>query len=66
MGGDFYDFIQISDRHLGVVIADVADKGLGAAMFMVMCRSLLYSCAARELSPAKVLDDLNARILEFS
>lgn len=66
VGGDFYDFIQISDRHVGVVIADVADKGLGAAMFMVMCRSLLYAIASREMSPAEVLEDLNRQILEMS
>jgi len=66
VGGDFFDFIPVSDRHLGVVIADVADKGLGAAMFMVMCRSLLYAAANRELSPAKVLEQLNQRILEVS
>ncbi|MCC7493317.1 MAG: SpoIIE family protein phosphatase [Fimbriimonadaceae bacterium] len=66
VGGDFYDFIPVGDHHLGLVIADVADKGLGAAMFMVMCRSLLYSCAHRELSPAKVLEELNSRILEVS
>ena len=42
------------------------DLQMGAAMFMVMCRSLLYSCASRELSPAKVLAELNAKILEVS
>lgn len=66
VGGDFFDFIPVGDRHVGVVIADVADKGLGAAMFMVMCRSLLYACATRELSPAAVLESLNSQILEFS
>lgn len=66
VGGDFFDFIPVSDRHLGVVIADVADKGLGAAMFMVMCRSLLYAAASRELSPAKVLEQLNQKIVEVS
>ncbi len=66
VGGDFYDIIPVSDGHYGIVIADVADKGLGAAMFMVMCRSLLYSCAQRQLSPSKVLAELNAQILEFS
>jgi len=66
VGGDFFDFIPVSDRHLGIVIADVADKGLGAAMFMVMCRSLLYAAASRELSPARVLEMLNQKILEVS
>lgn len=66
VGGDFFDFIAVSNRHLGIVIADVADKGLGAAMFMVLCRSLLYSVAIQEPSPAKVLSRLNEMILDLS
>ncbi len=66
VGGDFYGFVPVDDNHLGVAIADVADKGLGAAMFMVMCHSLLHTVAPRELSPAKVLADLNTRLLELS
>ena len=66
VGGDFYDFLRLDERHLGLVIADVADKGLGAAMFMVVCRGLLYACAVGELSPARVLAELNSRLLEVS
>lgn len=41
VAGDFYDVFKISDRQIGLVIADVCDKGLGAALFMTLVRSLL-------------------------
>jgi serine phosphatase RsbU (regulator of sigma subunit) len=43
--GDFYDVFQISDSNIGLVIADVCDKGLGAALFMTLFRSLLRAVA---------------------
>jgi serine phosphatase RsbU (regulator of sigma subunit) len=66
VGGDFYDYLQLDEQHLGLVIADVADKGLGAAMFMVMCRSLLYTNAHLHRSPAAALAALNASLVELS
>lgn len=66
VGGDFYDYLHLDETHLGIAIADVADKGLGAAMFMVMCRSLLYNSASVSLSPAAALADLNARLVEVA
>ena len=41
VAGDFYDVFEIGDRHLGFVIADVCDKGVGAALFMALFRSLI-------------------------
>jgi len=42
--GDFYDYIPINDHTLGVIVADVSDKGLSAAMFMMSAKKVLKSC----------------------
>jgi serine phosphatase RsbU (regulator of sigma subunit) len=55
VGGDFYDVFRLDDSHFGLVIADVSDKGMPAALFMALTRSLLLAEARRELSPRAVL-----------
>jgi serine phosphatase RsbU (regulator of sigma subunit) len=45
VSGDFYDFIALNDGTLGMVIADVSDKGMPAALFMSLSRSILRACA---------------------
>jgi serine phosphatase RsbU (regulator of sigma subunit)/anti-sigma regulatory factor (Ser/Thr protein kinase) len=59
VGGDFYDFIALDDGRLGVVIGDVTDKGVPAALVMATCRSMLRAAAQRHTSPAEVLGDVN-------
>jgi serine phosphatase RsbU (regulator of sigma subunit)/anti-sigma regulatory factor (Ser/Thr protein kinase) len=59
VGGDFYDFIRISDNELGIIIADVTDKGIPAAMVMATTRSLLRSAAENLNSPGDVLARAN-------
>ncbi len=59
VGGDFYDLIELPDGSLGVVIADVADKGVPAALFMVLVRALLRASAKDFDSPAEVLCQVN-------
>ena len=59
VGGDFYDLINLPDGHLGLVIADVADKGVPAALFMVLVRALLRASAKESGSPAEVLAQVN-------
>ncbi len=63
--GDFYDFIQLSNNRWGIVVADVADKGTAAALFMTSCRSLLRTYAHEyEMWPELVLSETNRRLLE--
>jgi serine phosphatase RsbU (regulator of sigma subunit) len=66
VGGDFYDVICLDDDHFGIVVADVSDKGMPAALYMALTRSLLVSQARRELSPVLVLQDVNQLLQELS
>ena len=59
IGGDYYDFIEIDDDHLGIAIADVAGKGIGGAMMMAVCQGVLRTRATQEQSPARMLSELN-------
>lgn len=59
VGGDFYDYILLDDRHLGVTIADVSGKGVPASLFMMVTRTLLRSNAAFNLDPASTLEKVN-------
>jgi serine phosphatase RsbU (regulator of sigma subunit)/anti-sigma regulatory factor (Ser/Thr protein kinase) len=59
VGGDFYDFIELGDDRLGVVIGDVTDKGVPAALVMATCRSMLRAAALRLDLPSEVLADVN-------
>lgn len=65
VGGDFYDVIALDDEHFGVVIADVSDKGIPAALYMALTRSLLLAEAHRALSPVEVLTNVNRLLLEL-
>ena len=64
VGGDFYDFIDLGDGHLGVVIGDVTDKGVPAALVMATCRSTLRSAALNSQDPGKVLAEVNEALVD--
>lgn len=69
VGGDFYDFFFIDDDHLGLVIADVSGKGVPAALFMVIAKTLIKDRANMHLegkndSPAEILTHVNAQLCE--
>jgi serine phosphatase RsbU (regulator of sigma subunit) len=59
VAGDFYDFIQIDDKHIGVLIADVSGHGLPSALIASMLQVALTGQAAHASEPAKVLAGLN-------
>ena len=64
VGGDFYDFFLINKNTLGVVIADVSDKGIPAALFMVISKTLIKNEAIAGKSPKDVFESVNARLCE--
>src|SRR5579863_9270508 len=59
VGGDFYDFLYFDDGRLGIVIGDVTDKGVPAALVMATTRSILRSTAHTSITPGKVLEQAN-------
>ncbi len=59
ISGDYYDYIELHDGKLGVVIADVSGKGVSAGLLMAMCRSLLRAVSLTNASPSAVLAAVN-------
>lgn len=66
VGGDFYDVIDLGEGFFGVAIADVSDKGMPAALYMALTRSLLRAEARRDRSPAAVVEQVNRLLLELA
>ncbi len=64
IGGDFYDFFSLDDNLIGLVIADVSGKGIPAALFTTVTRSLLKSIARNAPSPARCLSEVNDLLAE--
>lgn len=64
VGGDFYDFFLIDDEHLAIVIGDVSGKGIAAALFMVIARTLIKNHAMCGLTPDKVFEIVNDQLTE--
>lgn len=62
VGGDFYDFFLIDNDHLGIVIADVSDKGVPSALFMMQSKIILQNYAMMGLSPKDVLYKTNKQL----
>ncbi|MCX6235730.1 MAG: SpoIIE family protein phosphatase [Bacteroidetes bacterium] len=66
VGGDFYDFFLIDDDHLGVVIADVSDKGIPAAIYMAVSRTIIRAAAIKGLAPEDCLEYSNLLLCKES
>jgi serine phosphatase RsbU (regulator of sigma subunit) len=66
VAGDFYDVFPLPDGRWGVLIGDVCDKGVPAAMYMVLARSLIRGGAQLTTSPAKLLAQVNRALIEQS
>ena len=66
VGGDFYDIIPLGRGRVGLIIADVSDKGMSAALYMALTRSLIHVEAKRSSSPQEVLLSVNRLLLEMT
>lgn len=65
VGGDFYDIIPLSQNKVGIVIGDVADKGVPSAIFMAQTHALLYAMSTRNAAPARVLQRVNQLLMKI-
>jgi len=65
VGGDFYDVFELGDNKLGVLIGDVADKGVPSAIFMARAHALIIAEADRASTPGEVLMMANKHITRF-
>ena len=64
VGGDFYDFYMLDENHFAMVVGDVSGKGVPAALFMVITKTLLKDTAAHEYNPAIVFEHVNKILCE--
>ncbi len=64
VGGDFYDFFFVDEDHLALVMADVSGKGIPAAMFMVIAKTLLKNAVRAGDAPARALENVNRQLCE--
>lgn len=64
VGGDFYDFFLVDEDHLALVIGDVSGKGIAAALFMVITKTLIKNQAQCGHSPEKVFELVNEQLIE--
>lgn len=63
VGGDFYSFIVLDDTHLALIVADVSEKGVPAALFMMKSKVMLENELTHTYNPAYVLDAVNKKLV---
>jgi phosphoserine phosphatase RsbU/P len=63
VSGDYYDFIQLDDSHIGIVIADVSGKAVSGALVMATCRAILRTQCSSSHSPASVVANVQRRLI---
>lgn len=66
VSGDFYQFIELDENRVVVVVGDVSDKGVPAALFMALTYSLINAEARRALSPCEALANVNRYLLNMN
>ena len=66
VGGDFYDFIPLPGKRVGLVVGDVSDKGVPAALFMALTYSLLRAQAVRYKSAGEALRSTNRLLYQMN
>ncbi|MBR2824630.1 MAG: SpoIIE family protein phosphatase [Clostridia bacterium] len=66
VGGDFFDFFLLDEHHLALVMADVSGKGVPAALFMVISKTLIKNAAlsGKDIRPGEILRDVNNQLCE--
>ena len=64
VGGDFYDVVPLENGHVGITIADVSDKGVPSALFMMSTRTMLRGAAIGLSHPGQVLEEVNSLLQE--
>lgn len=64
VGGDFYDFFMLDDNNIAIVIADVSGKGIPAALFMAIAKTLIKNEAGMGLEPAEIFTTVNHMLCE--
>lgn len=64
VGGDFYDFFLVDDDHLALVIADVSGKGVPAALFMVIAKTLIKNAAQLGKTPSEIFSYVNEQLCD--
>ncbi|MBR5401086.1 MAG: serine/threonine-protein phosphatase [Treponema sp.] len=62
VGGDLYDYHMLDDDHLMITVGDVSGKGIPAALFMMIVKTLLATHAKQGLSPAKIFENTNSQL----
>jgi sigma-B regulation protein RsbU (phosphoserine phosphatase) len=66
VGGDFFTFFKLPSNRLGIVVGDVSDKGVPAALFMALSYSLIRAEAVRTRSPVQALQKVNKHLLQMN
>lgn len=66
VGGDFYTFLKLPKERLGIVVGDVSDKGIPAALYMALCYSLIRAEAIRTGSPVQALQYMNQQLVQMN
>ena len=64
VGGDFYDFFMVDDDHLAFLVADVSGKGVPAALFMVIAKTLIKNHTQKGEQPCDVFEQVNNQLCE--